>query len=103
VTASDAERERVLRAFTVDGRLMSMPAKWSKKLVLLDVVAQAFEPGTAYSEKQVDEILRSAIAEDATGVDHVTVRRYLIDADFLGRDNGYYWRTGGTLDVDSER
>jgi hypothetical protein len=90
---SDAERAKVLRSFTRDGRITSMPARWSRKLVLLDVVAQDFEPGRAYPEAEVNEILLRWYD------DYAALRRYLVDADYLGRDKGYYWRTGGSFDV----
>jgi hypothetical protein len=32
-------------------------------------------------------------------VDHVTVRRYLVDEELLSRDGGVYWRTGGPVSV----
>ena len=90
---SDRARDAVLRAFTRDGRITAMPVKWSKKLILLDLVAQAFEPGRAYPERDVDDILRGYYD------DWVTLRRYLVDAGMLDRENGYYWRIGGSFEV----
>jgi hypothetical protein len=91
--ASPAESEKVLRAFTRDGRIVSMPAKWSRKLVLMDLVAQSFEPGVVYDETEVNQILRGWYD------DHVTLRRYLVDAGMLSREDGRYWRSGGTVDL----
>jgi hypothetical protein len=31
--------------------------------------------------------------------DFAALRRYLIDSAFLSREDGFYWRTGGTVDV----
>lgn len=31
--------------------------------------------------------------------DHVTLRRYLVDAGPLAREAGVYWRSGGTVEV----
>lgn len=90
---SGEERDRVLRAFTQDGRITSMPARWSRRLVLLDVVAQSFEPGRAYTEAEVNEVLSGWFD------DYAALRRYLVDADYLGREHGFYWRTGGSVDV----
>jgi hypothetical protein len=89
---SDRQREAVLRAFTRSGRIVSMPAKWSKRLVLLDVVGQSFEPGHAYAESEVNAILREWYAHD-----WVALRRYLVDAGILDRRDSYYWRIGGTF------
>jgi hypothetical protein len=85
--------EQVLRAHTRDGRIVSMPAKWSRRLVLLDVVAQDFEPGRVYDEGAVNDTLRVWFDDVAA------LRRYLVDAGMLGRENGRYWRTGGTVDL----
>ena len=86
-------RDAVMRTFTQDGRITAMPVKWSKKLIVLDSVAQAFEPGKAYPEFEVDQILRGYYD------DWVTLRRYLVDAGMLDRENGYYWRIGGSFEV----
>ncbi|MFN8167823.1 MAG: DUF2087 domain-containing protein [Candidatus Nanopelagicales bacterium] len=86
--------EQVLRAHTRDGRIVSMPAKWSRRLVLLDVVAQGFEPGEVYDETEVNAVLRPWWDDVAA------LRRYLVDAGMLGREDGRYWRTGGTVDLE---
>ena len=101
----EAEHPSVIRPFVRDGRIVSFPAKWSKKLVLLDWAVQAFEPGRAYTEAEVNDVLAALVAvrsgdDPDARADHVTLRRYLVDADLLGRDNGFYWRTGGSVDVD---
>ena len=31
--------------------------------------------------------------------DHAALRRYLVDDQFLTREDGRYWRSGGTVDV----
>jgi hypothetical protein len=87
-----AGRDRVLRAFLdADGRLRSVPAKHSKRLVVLDHVARVFEPGLRYPEVEVNALLR-AFHDDVA-----MLRRYLVDEGFLDRDHGVYWRTGGTV------
>ena len=42
-----AERRKVLDAFVHDGRLTSIPAARAKRLIVLDWLAQDFEPGRA--------------------------------------------------------
>ena len=83
----------VLRAFLRDGRLVSIPAVRSKRLVVLDHVCKVFEPGERYSEREVDALLR------AFHDDHAALRRHLVDEAFLSRENGVYWRSGGTVDL----
>lgn len=92
----DRERARVLRAFVKDGRLQSIPAAHGKRTVILDLVAQDFEPGRRYSEKQVNLVLGKRYADTAA------LRRYLVDDGFLEREGGggHYWRAGGTFEID---
>jgi hypothetical protein len=83
-----------LRAFIRDGRITVVPAKRTRRLLLLDRVAQAFEPGRTYPEPVVNEILK-AIFDD-----YCALRRYLVDEAFLSRTAaGTYWRAGGTVDA----
>lgn len=92
---SDAlrNREAVLRAFVgADGRLSSIPTKLSKRLVVLDLVAQDFEIGHQYPEAEVNTKLRR------WHDDHAALRRYLVENEFLERRDGLYWRAGGTVD-----
>lgn len=86
---------RVLRAFVKDGRLTSIPAVRSKRLVLLDWLAQDFEPGRRYPEREVNEVLRRRHEDTAY------LRRALVDEGFMDRSGGRYWRTGGTVDTSS--
>jgi hypothetical protein len=87
-----ADRERVLKAFLDgNGRLVRMPAKHRKRLVVLDHVARVFVPGRRYPEREVNVMLR--VFTD----DHAMLRRYLVDEGFMDRADGFYWRTGGTV------
>jgi hypothetical protein len=90
----DADRARVLRAFVKDGRLVSIPTSRPKRLHLLDVLVQAFEPGVRYTEKRVNLELGK------WHPDVSALRRYLVDEGFLERepDGRRYWRAGGSFD-----
>ena len=80
-----------LRAFVREGRITVMPAKRTRRFLLLEQVAQAFEPGRHYPERAVDEILKPLFE------DHCVLRRYLIDEDLMSRTpGGHYWRSGGS-------
>ena len=83
----------MLRAFVRDGRLVSIPAQRSKRLVVLDMLAQEFEPGERYSERKVNAILRK------WNDDTAALRRYMVDEGILDRESGEYWRAGGSFDV----
>ncbi len=89
-----AEDQRVVANFIGDdGRLHTIPSKRSKLLVVLDHVAQQFEPGETYTEAEVNEVLRRFHP------DFAALRRYLVENLFLEREDGVYWRIGGTVDV----
>ncbi|MFE6621641.1 DUF2087 domain-containing protein [Streptomyces sp. NPDC057740] len=92
--ASDEQRaaDLVLRTFVRDGRLVRLPARWTrKKLVLRHIAEQTFEPGVEYPERTVNDKLR-AWCEDSDDIDHVTLRRYLVDLHHLRRSDGIYRR-----------
>jgi hypothetical protein len=101
-TARAARRERpqdealhpVVRNFIVDGRLTGIPKARSKRLEVLDYLAARFEPGRVYPERDVNFLLGPVHA------DYAALRRYLVDEGFLERRDGFYWRAGGTFDVD---
>ncbi|GAB2748729.1 hypothetical protein GCM10027039_03010 [Terrabacter koreensis] len=87
------DRDAVLRSFlSPDGTLTSIPTKIRKRLVVLDLLAQEFEPGEKYDETQVNHRLR------AFHPDVAALRRYLVEEGFLDRADGLYWRAGGTVD-----
>lgn len=93
----------VLRRFLSKGRLLSIPAAHSKRLVVLDHLAGLFEPGRRYPEPEVNELL------GRYHPDYAMLRRYLVDDGFLDRADEQapsgsrsvkvYWRTGGTVDT----
>jgi hypothetical protein len=80
-----------LRAFVRSGQIAVMPARMAKRRLLLNQIAQAFEPGVYYSERTVSLFLASLYP------DHAALRRYLVDEGFLDRKSGEYWRSGGTV------
>jgi hypothetical protein len=89
-----ADPPDLLRPFIRDGRITALPAKRTRRRLLLDQVAQAFEPGRKYPEKDVDEILKAVVD------DHCALRSYLVGEAFLSRTAaGIYWRIGGTVDA----
>ena len=81
---------RVLRTFFRGGRLTSIPTQRAKLLVVLDRLAQEFELGQRYPEREVNRILREYHDDVAA------LRRHLVDEELLSREAGVYWRTGGS-------
>ena len=79
--------EKVLRAFVRDGRLVSIPAKPSKRDLLLPwLLETCFPEDRDYEEKEVN--MRLALLHP----DVSALRRYLIDARLMTRDAGIYRR-----------
>ena len=88
------EQAEVLRRFLEHGRLRSMPARRAKRRMVLDYLAGHFEPGRTYTEAEVNGIPARFHPDVAS------LRRYLVDEEFLERREGSYWRAGGTFHVD---
>jgi hypothetical protein len=86
---ADPALRRVLRAYLVRGRLPVLPRGGSKRTVLLEYLATAFEPGVRYREVEVNQTVA------VWNPDVAALRRYLVDAGLLARENGLYWRCGG--------
>jgi hypothetical protein len=89
-SASETE-EVVLRTFFRSGRLTEIPAKESKRRIVLERIALEFEPGVRYDERTVNAIVGRFFN------DHASLRRYLVDEGFLSRERGEYWRSGGRV------
>jgi hypothetical protein len=80
-----------LRVFVRGGRVDALPARQSRRRMLLAEVAQAFEPGVRYPESAVNQVLAAIYP------DYAALRRYLVDEEFMDRDGGEYWRIGGPV------
>ena len=83
------EEAKTLGKFFTGSRLKQIPTQRVKRRVVLERLAQEFEPGRRYQEKEVNFTLQLFYA------DYAAVRRYLVDEEFLSRADGVYWRTGG--------
>jgi hypothetical protein len=83
------EETAVLATFFSGTRLSEIPASRGKRLVVLERLAQEFEPGVRYEERDVSFRLQMFHP------DYAALRRYLVDEGFLTRAEGVYWRTGG--------
>jgi hypothetical protein len=82
------EREKVLRAFVRDGRLVAIPAKPKKRELLLPyILERCFPEDRDYEEKEVNQRL-ALLFQDVSAL-----RRYLVDARLMSREAGIYRRT----------
>ena len=85
----DEKSRKVLSTYlNADGAIKQLPSQPNKRKVILDYLIQAFAPGTQYTEKEVNTILRR-FHVDVSGL-----RRDLVDAGLLSRqrDGSRYWR-----------
>lgn len=80
-TKAQIERQKVLDAFFVDGRLLKSPAKMSKRNIAYGEILKHFEPGRTYTEKEVNAII-SEVYDD-----YCEVRRHFVDHGWMQRDN----------------
>ncbi len=70
-------------------KLKTFPPKAKKKVVILAAIAEKFERGRKYTEKEVNAIIKDIFD------DYVTIRRFLIMYGHLDRtrDGSEYWKT----------
>lgn len=82
------EVRSTLRRMLANGPLTALPRRPDDLDVLLALAAARFEPRRAYSETEVNDLLQGWLEPFASpyGVDHVTVRRCLVDSRLLLRD-----------------
>lgn len=85
----EAYRTKVIAAFFEYGKLKAIPAQLKKKRIVLEVIADAFEFGKSYTEREVNIII--ADFND----DFCTIRRDMVGEGLLERENGVYRRIPG--------
>lgn len=81
---------QVLADYLVDGRLKTIPVQRKKREVILRFLAERFDAGKPYSEKDVNQILVEFHDDVAT------LRRELVSGPLplLRREKGEYWKSG---------
>lgn len=94
-TTDPAKVSVLLSAFDDDRRLTRLPEMRNRErlMIVLEELAQSFEPGVRYAEAEVNLTL------SGFHPDFAALRRYLVDTALLSRGEGYYWRSGGAVDV----
>ena len=79
------DEAKVLRSFFEGGRLTSIPAQRSKRLIVLRQLAETvFERKHKYPEKEINQRLGAVYPDPAS------LRRYLVDEGFMARKSGVY-------------
>lgn len=82
----DAWEHKIIRDFFDGPRLKEIPASRKKRSVVLRWLANLFEPGTRYTEAQVNEIIKRHHPDASS------LRREMIGEHLLQREHGVYWR-----------
>ena len=82
----DGYDRKVLRDYTAESRLRTIPRQRKKRDVILRYLLEQFEPGQRYTEPEVNDIINQF--HD----DHATLRRELVDNGYMARERGVYWR-----------
>jgi ArsR family transcriptional regulator len=82
----DAYRDKVLRTFFRQGRLTGIPAQLKKRQIVIERLAEEFEPDRDYAEREVNQVLVEFHDDVAT------LRRGLIEHKLMERDHGIYRR-----------
>lgn len=87
---TDDESKKIIENFFISTDpliLKTFSSKEKKKIVILRTIAEQFEKDRKYSEKEVNDILKSIYG------DFATIRRYLIEYGFLDRtrNGSEYW------------
>ena len=81
------ERKISDRWFDKEGRLRAMPAQRAKRAAVLERVAEQFEAGRSYPEREVNSILGEVFPDDIA-----YLRRELVSSGLLTRNKGVYLR-----------
>ena len=97
--ANREDPRRALKRLLANGPLTAVPKRPADQQLLLVLAAARFESQRAYREAEVNEILKTWLETfcEPYGIDHVTLRRMLVDARLLKRP-----KSGASYEVDSQ-
>jgi hypothetical protein len=76
-----------LKRLLANGPLTAVPSRPADQQLLVTLAAAQFEPQRSYREGEVNETLKAWIGTfcEPYGIDHVTLRRLLVDSGLLSR------------------
>lgn len=85
------DEQRELSPFISGRSLRSLPLKASRRTRVLEHVAASFDSERSYGEAAVNRVLERWC--QGGEIDHVSLRRYLVDEGLLTREAGVYQRS----------
>jgi len=77
---------KVLEIFLDGERIIRLPARWKKRMVILRWLVEEFEHDRRYAQAELNAILARHHPDVAT------IRREFIVYGLMDRENGVYWR-----------
>ena len=100
MNAAREETYRSLKRMLSNGPLAGVPKRPSDQELLLALAAARFDPAKIYTEAEINEILKGWLGTfcDPAGIDHVTLRRMLVDSRRIERT-----RSGSTYRVNPDQ
>ena len=75
------DNPELFRLLDEEGRVVRYPSKFKKRVHAVVYIAERFESGRVYTELEVNDVIRGAIAF----ADYVLIRRDLVDYRCLSR------------------
>lgn len=89
LTSMEDEHKRIKESviknfFTNEGKLNNIPVQLKKKLIVLELMVSKLEMGRPYSEKEINEFIKTFHS------DFATIRREFIMHQFMYRENQIY-------------
>ncbi|MGB1252705.1 MAG: DUF2087 domain-containing protein [Candidatus Promineifilaceae bacterium] len=84
--------QKIRDQFIVDERIVDIPTKQKKQMVLLSWLVKKFEPDTRYPEVALNKIIKQFHPDAAY------LRRRMVSFGFMARHRSVYWR----IDTDGE-
>jgi hypothetical protein len=87
MTTTD-EAARMLKRMLANGPVTAMPKRPGDQALVAQLAAGRFQPGRDYRENEVNDVLKAWLETFSVpyGIDHVTLRRHLVDSRLLLRD-----------------
>jgi hypothetical protein len=94
------ETHKTLKRLLVNGPLTGYPARPADQELIIELAALKLDAAATYREPELNAVLKDWLATFCApfGIDHVTLRRELVDRRFLSRDTA-----GASYAVNRER
>lgn len=86
MSSEESSASEVVARYLRKGVIWQMPAKPAQRQLLLAWLVRRIPLEQKFSETEINAFL------DGHNIDHVTLRRSLVDAGLLDRDRSTYWR-----------